>query len=92
MNEDEEGVVQHGNGEYVHLHEGLLENDFKNDVEQQQQQQQQQQAFKASFKLDSSDGVFRFDRLDIEKVRRREKGHKHLLGDDGHHNNNKMLL
>ena len=90
LNEDEEGVVQHGNGEYVHLHEGLLENDFKNDVEQQQQQQQQ--AFKASFKLDSSDGVFRFDRLDIEKVRRREKGHKHLLGDDGHHNNNKMLL
>ena len=89
LNEDEEGVVQHGNGEYVHLHEGLLENDFKNDVEQQQQQQQ---AFKASFKLDSSDGVFRFDRLDIEKVRRREKGHKHLLGDDGHHNNNKMLL
>ena len=85
LNEDEEGVVQHGNGEYVHLHEGLLENDF-NDVEQQQQQQQ---AFKASFKLDSSDGVFRFDRLDIEKVRRREKGHKHL-GDDGHHN--KMLL
>ena len=86
LNEDEEGVVQHGNGEYVHLHEGLfLENDF-NDVEQQQQ------AFKASFKLDSSDGVFRFDRLDIEKVRRREKGHKHLLGDDGHHNNNKMLL
>ena len=84
LNEDEEGVVQHGNGEYVHLHEGLLENDF-NDVEQQQQQQ----AFKASFKLDSSDGVFRFDRLDIEKVRRREKGHKHL-GDDGHHN--KMLL
>ena len=83
LNEDEEGVVQHGNGEYVHLHEGLLENDF-NDVEQQQQQ-----AFKASFKLDSSDGVFRFDRLDIEKVRRREKGHKHL-GDDGHHN--KMLL
>ena len=86
LNEDEEGVVQHGNGEYVHLHEGLLENDFKNDVEQQQQQQ----AFKASFKLDSSDGVFRFDRLDIEKVRRREKGHKHL-GDDGHHHN-KMLL
>ena len=72
------------------MHEGLfLENDFKNDVEQQQQQQ----AFKASFKLDSSDGVFRFDRLDIEKVRRREKGHKHLLGgDDGYHNNNKMLL
>ena len=79
LNEDEEGVVQHGNGEYVHLHEGLLENDF-NDVEQQQ-------AFKASFKLDSNDGVFRFDRLDIEKVRRREKGHKHL--GDGH---NKMLL
>ena len=37
--------------------------------------------FKASFKLDSSDGVFKFDKLQIEQVRRRESGHRHL---DGH--------
>ena len=63
VQDDDDGGFQHGEVEYVHLHEKLSS------------------GFKASLKLDSSDGVLKFDRLQIEQVRRRESGHKHL---DGH--------
>jgi len=82
VKDDEYDDIEHGNGEYVHLHEDLLKSD-ENDEEGGDglSSSKMKKTFKASFKLDSSDGVFKFDKLQIEQVRRRESGHRHL---DGH--------
>ena len=82
VQEDDDGGFQHGDGEYVHLHEYVSHEDGSaSNGELSSSSLRMKQAFKASLKLDSSDGVFKFDRLQIEQVRRRESGHKHL---DGH--------
>ena len=82
VKDDEYDDIEHGNGEYVHLHEDLLKSD-ESDEEGGDglSSSKTKKTFKASFKLDSSDGVFKFDKLQIEQVRRRESGHRHL---DGH--------
>ena len=82
VQEGDDGGFQHGDGEYVHLHENLsYEDGSASNGDLSSSSLRMKQAFKASLKLDSSDGVFKFDRLQIEQVRRRESGHKHL---DGH--------
>ncbi|CAL6278812.1 unnamed protein product [Bathycoccus prasinos] len=82
LQEGDDGGFQHGDGEYVHLHEDLsYEDGSTGNGDLSSSSLRMKQAFKASLKLDSSDGVFKFDRLQIEQVRRRESRHKHL---DGH--------
>ncbi|CAL6278387.1 unnamed protein product, partial [Bathycoccus prasinos] len=66
LQEGDDGGFQHGDGEYVHLHEDLsYEDGSTGNGDLSSSSLRMKQAFKASLKLDSSDGVFKFDRLQI---------------------------
>ncbi|CAL6288697.1 unnamed protein product [Bathycoccus prasinos] len=64
VQESDDGGFQHEDGEYVHLHENLShEEGSASNGDLSSSSLRMKQAFKASLKLDSSDGVFKFDRL-----------------------------
>jgi hypothetical protein len=85
MNEN----VKHGKGEYVHLHKEFHNSDGDDTNNSNEEANDDdsvpasriKQSYKAHMTLDSKDGVFKFDRLEIEKIRNRDQNHKHL---DGH--------